>query len=348
MALLISEDQVHQTFAGMTSAELTANVTACIERAFLEQQKGNARLHQRIHIDFPKGRGYYDGTVIRILPGILPGLGAAGFRAYANHHGQGQVLSANRDRHVIDYVLESELVLLYDYKNNMKLQAIMSAGFLNIPRTAAATALSVRYLARKNSKVLGFFGAGRHAYYHIRSILNERPYLQEIRLCSRSPARRDALAERLRGEVPQQIVTVDNPRDAVENCDIVITCTNAGKPVFDGHWIAPGTHITQVARDEIDATTVRRARLFPVWRDQILHDTPVIGPYGPLVASGEVTDANVTDLCEVIAGSCPGRQTEDEITLCTSQGMGIWDVAVAQYVYNLAKQKGIGVEFDFQ
>ncbi len=182
MALLLSEEHVHQAFEGFTPAELAANVTACIEGAFLEQQKGQVGLHQRVHIDYPKGRGYLDGTVIRILPGILPGLGGAGFRVYADHHGQGRVLPADRDRQVIDYTLASELVILYDYKNNMKLQAIMSAAFLNVPRTAAATALSVRHLSRKNSKVLGFFGAGRHAYFHIRCVLNERPGLEEIRL----------------------------------------------------------------------------------------------------------------------------------------------------------------------
>jgi alanine dehydrogenase len=347
MALLLSEDNIHQVFSEFKPAELAANVTEWIERAFLEQHKGNARLHQRIHIDFPKGRGYLDGTVIRILPGILPGLGAAGFRAYADHHGGGRVFPEHRDRQVIDYSLASELVILYDYNDNMKLKAIMSAAFLNVPRTAAATSLSVRHLSRQDSKILGFFGAGRHAYYHIRCVLNERPNLKEIRLYNRTPPRRDALAKRLRAEVQQRIVTVEDPREAVATSDIVVTCTNAGKPVFNGEWLEPGTHITQVARDEIDATTVRRARLFPVWKEQILHDTPAMGPYGPLVASGELREDNVTDLCDVIAGVAPGRQSENEITVCASQGMGIWDVAIGQYVYKLAKEKGIGVEYEF-
>lgn len=347
MALLLTEQQVHDVFSDMTTAELARQVTACIEKAFLEQNAGQARLHQRIHIDYPKGRGYLDGTVIRILPGMLPRLGGAGFRAYADHHGNGQVLSASRDHQVIDYMLASELVILYDYNANMRLQAIMSASFLNVPRTAAATALSVRHLAKRDSKVLGFFGAGRHAHFHITAVLNERPGLQEIRLYNRTPERRDALAARLREEVSQKVVTVDDPRDAVSDSDIVVTCTNAGKPVFDGEWLAPGTHVTQVARDEIDATTVRRSRVFCVWKDQILHDTPAMGPYGPLVASGELNDENVTDLCDLVAGTEPGRQNETEITVCASQGMGIWDVAIAQYVYGLAKQKGIGTEFEF-
>lgn len=60
-----------------------------------------------------------------------------------------------------------------------------------------------------------------------------------------------------------------------------------------------------------------------------------------------MTDANVIDLAEVIAGADPGRRTPEEIMPCSSQGMGVWDVAVAQYVYKLAKEKGIGEEFDF-
>ena len=79
MALLLSEDHIHQVFADFRPAELAANVTDCIERAFLEQHIGNVSLHQRVHIDFPKGRGYLDGTVIRILPGMLPGLGERDF-----------------------------------------------------------------------------------------------------------------------------------------------------------------------------------------------------------------------------------------------------------------------------
>ena len=102
------------------------------------------------------------------------------------------MLAADRNRQVIDYNLASELVILYDYNNNMKLNAIMSAAFLNVPRTAAATSLSVRHLSRKDFKVLGFFGAGRHAYYHIRCVLNERPNLQNPPLQSHASAERCA------------------------------------------------------------------------------------------------------------------------------------------------------------
>ena len=71
-------------------------------------------------------------------------------------------------------------------------------------------------------------------------------------------------------------------------CDIIVTCTNAGKPVFDGNGVEPGTHITQIARGEIDETTVRRSKVFTVWNQQILFDTPPMQPYGKMVAAGEL------------------------------------------------------------
>ncbi len=79
---------------------------------------------------------------------------------------------------------------------------------------------------------------------------------------------------RLSREIAQSVIPVDAPEDAVRGCDIVVTCTNAGRPVFQGEWLEPGTHVTQVARGEIDGETVRRSRVFPVWKEQILCDPP--------------------------------------------------------------------------
>ena len=164
--------------------------------------------------------------------------------------------------------------------SGMKLLAIMSHYLLMNARTAAPTALSVRHLYRKDSSVLGFFGAGRHASAQINAVLNERPGIREVRLCGRTPSRRDALVSRLSREIAQSVIPVDAPEDAVRRCDIVVTCTNAGRPVFQGEWLDPGTHVTQVARGEIDGETVRRSRVFPVWKEQILCAPPRWSPMG--------------------------------------------------------------------
>jgi ornithine cyclodeaminase/alanine dehydrogenase-like protein (mu-crystallin family) len=342
----LNETQVHEVFRDKSPAEIAAETTECIARANLEQGSRDVGLHKRVHVDYPMDRGYRDGSGLRILPGIAPGVGGAGFRCYAMHHGGGRVLDPNRERAGLDYTLCSEMIVLYDYRNDMKLLALMSGSFINILRTAAATGLSARLLSRKDSKILGFFGAGRHAYYHIRCVLNERPGIEEIRICSRTPERRDELVRRLQAEVAQTVTAVDS-RQAVEGADIVVTCTSAGKPVFNGEWVAPGVHVTQVARDEVDANAARRAKIFVSWKPQILHDTPIMGPYGGMVASGELSEDDVTDLADVLAGKAPGRTNDQEITLFASQGVGIWDVAIGKYIHSLAVQKGIGTEFEF-
>ena len=348
MARLLTEGDVRRLFEGLSDAEILARATDWVERAFVEHHEGKLSLHRRVHIDYPEGRGYYDGSAMRILPAIVPAFGLAGFRAYAIHHGDGQVLAADRARDaVIDHRLAAELLVLYDYHDDMRLLAIMSDHLLTILRTAAPTGLFVRFLARQDSRVLGFFGAGKHAYHHIRAVLNERPAVEEIRLYNRTPGRRDTLAAKLAAEVAPSVIAVDRPEQAVTGCDIVITCTNAGRPVFDGAWLSPGTHVTQVARGEIDAATVRRARVVLAWKEQILYDTPPMEPYGALVESGELRADAVGELSEVVAGAAPGRRSDEEITLCPTQGMAMWDIAIGKLAYTLALEKGIGAEFDF-
>lgn len=339
--LILNEREVKSLFEGMTEAEIVAGATEWVDKGFREMAEGNLRLHRRVHVDYPEGRGYEDGSVIRILPCILPGLGVAAFRAYPDHH-SGKVLDPARNAGEIDYRMGTELLILYDYNAGMKLLAIMSHYLLMNARTAAPTGLSVRHLSRKDSSVLGFFGAGRHASAQIMSVLNERPGIREVRICSRTQSRRDALVTRLSNEINQSVISVDTPEEAVKGCDIVVTCTNAGKPVFQGEWLDPGTHVAQVARGEIDEEAVRRSRVFPVWKEQILYDTPPMEPYASLKASGELKDEDVVDLCDVIVSKDPGRRDKDEITLCPSQGMGMWDAAVGKWAYDLAVAKGIG------
>ena len=109
------------------------------------------------------------------------------------------MLDASRKTAVLDFQVGTELLVLYDFHDSMKLLAIMSHVFLMNARVAAPTALSVRHLSNEDSRVLGFFGAGRLAGPQIKGVLNERR-IEEVRLCSRTPERRDALAERLKAE----------------------------------------------------------------------------------------------------------------------------------------------------
>ena len=80
--LILNEREVQSLFEVMTEAEIITEATQWVEKSFLEQDRGALRLHRRVHVDYPEGRGYEDGSVIR----ILPGLGVAGFRAYPDHH----------------------------------------------------------------------------------------------------------------------------------------------------------------------------------------------------------------------------------------------------------------------
>jgi ornithine cyclodeaminase/alanine dehydrogenase len=132
---------------------------------------------------------------------------------------------------------------------------------------------------------------------------------------------------------------------AASDKDIVITATNSREPVFNGHWIAEGTHINAVGSNflgkvEIDAVTVRR-------RDSIVVDSKdqarlEAGDFVQPLEDGSIHWADVHELGQVIVGRYTGRAHVQDVTLFKSLGIAIEDVAVAAKVYAKAQAAGIG------
>ncbi|MGC8780360.1 MAG: ornithine cyclodeaminase family protein, partial [Anaerolineae bacterium] len=133
---------------------------------------------------------------------------------------------------------------------------------------------------------------------------------------------------------------------AVEGCDIIVTASTSKTPVFDGTWLAPGTHINGVGSHsldarELDATAVRRSKVVVDLRDAALAEA---GDLVMPIQAGEISADHIyADLGEIVAGK-PGRTHPNEITFFKSVGLAIQDVSTAMRVYELARQKGIGQE----
>jgi ornithine cyclodeaminase len=127
-------------------------------------------------------------------------------------------------------------------------------------------------------------------------------------------------------------------REAVRRADIVIAATNSAAPLFDGKDLQPGTHVTGVGsfrRDmqEIDAATVRRARVVVDSREACRAEA------GDLVIPGVDPDAEIG---EIVNGTAPGRQDDEEITFFKSVGVAAQDAAAAAAVVEAAEAKGLG------
>jgi alanine dehydrogenase len=189
-------------------------------------------------------------------------------------------------------------------------------------RTAAVSAVATQRLARADASVLAILGSGVQAGSHLEALRLVREF-REIRVWSPRHAR--TFAERF------GVRATGSAEEAVHGADTVVVATSSRTPVLRGEWLSPGTHVNAVGAcrpdwRELDDEAVRQARLYVESREAAIRES------GDVIAAGEV----VAEIGEVIAGTRPGRQTAEEVTLFKSVGVAVEDVVAADIVYRSA------------
>jgi len=213
--------------------------------------------------------------------------------------------------------------------------ALLDGDALTVRRTAAASALAARHLARADASSLLMVGAGHLAPWLVRAHVALRPALTRIRVWARRNDAAEALADLLRREGLAADAVTDLAGAAAQ-ADLISCATTARLPPLQGAWLRPGTHIDLVGgfrRDmrEIDDAAIARC-------DLIVVDTRAgaLGEAGDLVqplASGVITLEKISgDLAELLRGVCAGRTRADQITLFKSVGTALEDLVAAQMV----------------
>ncbi|AZN69896.1 ornithine cyclodeaminase family protein [Georhizobium profundi] len=212
--------------------------------------------------------------------------------------------------------------------------ALIDGQALTVWRTATASALAGRYLARKNASRMAMLGAGRLAPHLIRAHAAMRP-ISHVTLWNRSRENADAVAEALRDD-PFEVRVVEDREEAIRDADIISAATISETPLIEGRWLKPGAHVDLVGAftpklRESDDETVRRATLFVDTFDGALTEG---GDLVQPIAAGIVSRDNVkADLAMLASGTHPGRTSDDEITLFKSTGCALEDFAAGILVY---------------
>jgi ornithine cyclodeaminase/alanine dehydrogenase-like protein (mu-crystallin family) len=229
------------------------------------------------------------------------------------------------------------------------LLALIEADNLGQMRTGAASGVATKYLARKDAKTAAIIGTGGQAKTQLEAVAAVRK-LDGVKVYSRDAERREKFAREMSERIGVGVNAVASSAEATADSAIICTATNAGQPVVNGDAILPGAHLNAIGANhmrkrELDAETV--AKCSRIFVDSIEQSRQEAGDLVLGFAGHEQRWDTVRELSSLVAGICPGRTEESEITLFKSNGIAAWDLAAAVLLHRLAQERKLGRPLSF-
>lgn len=296
-------------------------VIKVVEEAFRQHGLKKVQMPPKIYLSFSNGD-------LRTMPAYIESLGIAGVKIVNSH-------PENPEKGLPTVMA---VVVLNDPATGAPIAA-MDGTYLTDMRTGAAGAAAVKYLARKDSKVVGMIGAGRQARTQLLAI-NEVIDVEEVKVAGRSSEG----IEKFVKEMSIGFKIVPKTIEEACECDVLVTTTPVREPIVRNEWISEGMHINAIGADasgkeELDPMLLKRAKIVVDDLAQASHSGEINVP----LAEGVIKISDIyCELGEIVAGRKKGRTSEKEITIFDSTGLAIQDVATAHLVYKKAKEKKLG------
>ena len=297
-----------------------------VEAAFSELKRDTAILPQRATVTLTKEAGW-----VGVMPAYLGKMGSLSTKIVT-------VFEKNLEKKIPTIMAT---VILNSTETGAPL-AIMEGTFITAMRTGAVCGVATKYLARKDSKTVGVFGAGVQARTQLMAVCAvrdiRRAFVHDV-----FKDRANAFATEMSKTLNIPIETRE-PEDIVKESDIIITATTSKTPIFDGNLVNQGTHLNLIGSfkpdvREVDEVVIRKSKIVVDQKSAALEEAgDIIIP----IKEGIITEDHIyAELSELVTGIKPGRSSDSEITLFKSVGLGIQDCATAWLAYTKAKEKGI-------
>ncbi|MEX2124438.1 MAG: ornithine cyclodeaminase family protein [Woeseia sp.] len=310
-------------------------ILGAVEEALAAQGRGEAVIEPRVHlIPESSAKGHFN-----VLRCYVRTLGVAGVK----------VVGDFVDNYKHGLPSEFALLNLFDPQTGAP-RAIVDATAITDMRTGAVTAIGARYLARRDSRILGHVGARGTSYWNIR-LLDHLFDFDEIRVHSRRPESRDAFGARLERDLGKRIIVTDNWRDCLVGADIMVEATRLTEPspLFKTEWVKKGAFVVPygtMSAVEFDLTDVMDKIVVDDWGQ-----CEPGRPFGALrrhVDEGKLTAETLhAEIGQVVCGDRTGRERDDETILFWHRGLSTTDVALGDAMVKKAKRLGIGQRLRF-
>jgi alanine dehydrogenase len=235
------------------------------------------------------------------------------------------------------------LVPLYSMATG-ELVALIEADFMGQQRTGAATGVATKYLARQDARTAAVIGSGGQAKTQLEAVALVRK-LHSVRAYSRDPRNRAAFCEEMSARLGIPVQPAESASEALHAADIVITATKSTNPVVSGNDLMDGVHVNAIGANhahkrELDSAAVAKANL--IFVDSVAQSEQEAGDLIIPFKEQPQRWPKVHELSDLVGGKVAGRTNEAQITLFKSNGIASWDLAVAEMVFAVAKQRGLG------
>jgi len=293
-----------------------------VERAFKLEAEGKVIMPPKLYLTLPQHHGDF-----RAMPAYVNG--SAGIKWVSVY--------PNNSKYDLPSVMAT--IILCD-PNTGRALAFMDGTYITSMRTGAAGGVAVKYLARKDSSVIGIIGAGVQAKTQLLAIREVLPKIEGVKVFDQHKNTSLKYAEGIGMEMNLNIRPVETIEEATK-ADIVVTTTPATKPVIEKKHISPGTHINAIGADakgkqELEGNLLLKAKIIVDDIEQASHSGEINVPLSEDMI--RLADIYGT-LGEIAANLKRGRENSDEITIFDSTGLAIQDIVCAKIVYEKAKDK---------
>jgi alanine dehydrogenase len=237
-------------------------------------------------------------------------------------------------------------ILIYTHPETGFPLAICDGSYHTLMRTGASAAVSAKWLARPDSKVLAILGSGLVGRGTLATCDTVFQW-DEVRVWSRTQESVDRYLEEEGPKYPHlSIRGTTEVEEAVRGADVIVTGTHARQWLVDDAWVKPGAHVAALGADlkgeqELDPRILQRARVFVDDIRQCRED----GEINVALSQGLLSEDDLAgEIGKVVCGELAGRQSDDQVTVFDSTGIALQDSATVPLEYERAVAAGVGVE----
>jgi ornithine cyclodeaminase/alanine dehydrogenase-like protein (mu-crystallin family) len=297
------------------------------ERTFEEHEKGS--------YEMPPKPGVHPsncpGAFLHAMPGYLPGMDIAGLKWVG-------VFTHNTQKYQIPSL--SGVLILNDVETGYPV-AIMEAGLITATRTASTSGVSAKYLAKKDSEVLGIIGAGEQGRFNTEALNIVLPNLKEVKVFDLYPEFAEKFAEDMSEKISKTVTVCKSAEEVIRVSDVVVSAAAClgGKPVYKKEWLKKDALVLPVHVYGWEFSAFKEASKF-VNDDWNQWSNYAVGPDNYYQEAPKL----YAQLGEIVAGKKKGREDSDGVIVSASLGTALQDISLGKEILRIAREKNLGQE----